>query len=106
VDRGRGAPPAPLFGGGVDAADGVPARLQRDQRLVRKHATPENQEPASRPGAGKQRYQALIGVRREAVLHARDEGRYSAATLAATLNALDADRINIELKGPPTGAAH
>jgi len=43
---------------------------------------------------------ALIGAQREAVLHARDEGSYSPATLTAALKALDANSDQHQAQRP------
>lgn len=45
----------------------------------------------------------MIRAERDALLDARDEGRFSAAALSAALEDLDAEQISIELKGAESG---
>ena len=75
-----------------------------------KQSTSKEQEEENRPGPDIARYRAvslgMIGVQRDVVLRARDEGNYSAATLTNALNVLDADQISIELKAPANGGGH
>jgi CPA1 family monovalent cation:H+ antiporter len=45
---------------------------------------------------------AIIAAQRTALLNARDDGAFSAASLGAALAVLDADQLSLELKGAPT----
>ncbi len=44
----------------------------------------------------------MIAAQRRVLLDARDDGAFNAGALNATLAALDADHISLELKGAPT----
>ena len=43
----------------------------------------------------------MIDAQRNALLDARDDGTFSAATLSAALEVLDAEQISLELQGGP-----
>lgn len=63
-------------------------------------SVPRPTDPASPPQRRRHRL-AMISAQREALLDARDEGRFSSAALGAALNILDADQLSVELKGGP-----
>lgn len=64
-----------------------------------KRVGPEASRPRVDPEQVRRLRLRMIEAERDALLDARDEGRFSAAALSAALEDLDAEQISVELKG-------
>lgn len=83
-------------------------QVSNDEGAGETDATDEQDAAAALPAASPRRVDPervrrlrlrMIEAERDALLDARDEGRFSAAALSAALEDLDAEQISVELKG-------
>ncbi|WP_022889158.1 cation:proton antiporter [Agromyces italicus] len=85
--------------GETDAADEAEAEGAGGGGDPAKRSGPEASAPRVDPEQVRRLRLRMIEAERDALLDARDEGRFSAAALSAALEDLDAEQISIELKG-------
>lgn len=87
-------------GAGVDGEDGSAADAPTADAAANAPAVPPAAHvPRVDPEQVRQLRLRMIRAERDALLDARDEGRFSAAALSTALEDLDAEQISIELKG-------